>query len=104
MALRTRLVGYARWLEHGGKPEFFLLTKCDLSSDDIRRLRRTRDEDDLVGIVIAESLDADRLRLDPENPRLALPVTLRGSPSVPLLAALRAVGHGLATDPTLISG
>lgn len=100
--LRTRLIGYARWLEHGGKPEFFLLTRCDLSADEIRRRQRTADENQLIGFVISKRLDLGRLRSNPEAPWLALPSSLSGQPSVPLLGALHALGHALAAEPNLL--
>jgi hypothetical protein len=94
----TKVVGFARWMERGAKPEFFGLTEVQLTSGQVRARRVTRQERlyslpvklfrvDLValGRELADGVDI----MEAE----ALPSALHDGGSLPLLAALRAAAR-----------
>ncbi|MGI8447144.1 MAG: hypothetical protein ACR2MP_08205 [Streptosporangiaceae bacterium] len=98
----TRVVGFARWLERGAKPEFFGLTELSATAEDLAASRHLAPEErpysggtftlrveiDALGRELAEGAD---LLTAP-----SLPGWIREEGSLPLLLALRAVALGRA--------
>lgn len=56
--LRTTLTGFGRWLDRGGKPEFFGVTEVDLPSNEIAGMPVRREEAPFVGKIKISPLDA----------------------------------------------
>lgn len=91
----TRLVGFARWMERGARPEFFGLTALSVTADQVRE-RRLRGSETLytdgvrlhrvhlakLGIALAGGADLATAA--------ELPQELRDDGSLPLLVGLRA--------------
>jgi hypothetical protein len=95
----TRLTGFARWLERGGKPEFYGVTSLELTAREVELRGIDRRERDYVAFVETFGLDGDLAQaLAGLGPRLAQ----RGPVSIPLTAALNALRRALATDPALL--
>ncbi len=105
--LQTRLTGFARWLEFGGKPEFLGVTRIR-SGQEATALHRgvSRAERPFAGTVTAVRLDLPALAtVDPAGSLHELP----GVPehvlhhaSMPLLLCLRALGRRLAHAPDFV--
>ncbi|MBP2340429.1 8-oxo-dGTP pyrophosphatase MutT (NUDIX family) [Saccharothrix coeruleofusca] len=89
----TRVVGYARWLERGARPEFFGLTRLTASSAEVRG-RRAKGAERLYSspvLLVPVDLAALGRGLRAGADLLALlPQRLREDGSLPLLLALRA--------------
>jgi hypothetical protein len=90
----THLVGFARWMERGARPEFFGLSRLSVDSDQVRRRRSSGAErlygspPLLVKTDIAEL--GNELRHGEELLTApSLPAKLRDDGSLPLLLALR---------------
>jgi len=99
--LATRLTGFARWLERGGKPEFYAVTRVGITAREVELRRIDRSERDYVAYIETFGLGDDLpAALDGIGPRLAE----RGPVSVPLTAALNALRRALAADPRLLEG
>jgi hypothetical protein len=92
----TKVVGFARWLERGARPEFFGITELSITARDIEEQRRlTSDERLYTDGTFALSIDLSELGRE-----LAVGTDLLGAPSLsktikdegslPLLLALRA--------------
>jgi hypothetical protein len=98
-ALSTRLTGFARWLERGGKPEFYGVTAVGMTAREVELRRVDRSERDYVAYIETFGLGDDlATALEGIGPRLAE----RGPVSIPLTAALNALRRALAADPLLL--
>jgi hypothetical protein len=91
----TELIGFARWMERGAKPEFFGVTRLNVSSDDIRDVRPTGAERlysmDVAVVEVDLAAVGRELRdgADILSAR-SLPAKVRDDGSLPLLLAIRA--------------
>ncbi|MFE2753791.1 hypothetical protein ACFXGA_17525 [Actinosynnema sp. NPDC059335] len=89
----TRVVGFARWMERGAKPEFFGVTALTVSSADVRG-RRAKGAERLYSspvLVVPFDLAAAGRRLAAGADLLAcVPERVRDDGSLPLLLAIRA--------------
>ncbi len=95
----TDIMGYARWLERGAKPEFFGLTTLRLSSDELR-LRETRSSEQLY----TGNMDFIAIDLAALAREVTVGVALVDAPSCPpLLLAVRAAALALAESPDAAS-
>jgi ADP-ribose pyrophosphatase YjhB (NUDIX family) len=100
----TEVIGFARWLERGAKPEFFGITELSATADDIadRRRHLTSDERLYTGGTLTLKVDLPQLGhelaggtdfLDAPS----LPSRIKEDGSLPLLLALRAAAlHHIA--------
>ncbi|MDQ0378517.1 hypothetical protein [Amycolatopsis thermophila] len=91
---RTTVVGFARWMERGAKPEFFGLTELSVTRQELVDRRPSRAERDFTSAVRFEKIDLDafgrELAAGADLFSPALPELIHGSGSVPLLLGLRA--------------
>ncbi|HET8755850.1 MAG TPA: hypothetical protein VFM58_07565 [Solirubrobacteraceae bacterium] len=94
--IATRLTGFARWLERGGKPEFFGVSRIGVRAREVEQRRVAASERAYVGIVHA-------LELAPlvASPTPAFPTQL-GVPSVPLAAALDCLERARAVNRSVL--
>lgn len=96
----TRVVGFARWMERGAKPEFFGLTTLSVTAGDLELDKVTGDERLYSANVQQVPMNLDELRrelaagtdlLDAPS----LPRQIRDQGALPLLLAVRAAAlHG----------
>ncbi|GAB3573012.1 hypothetical protein GCM10027445_31490 [Amycolatopsis endophytica] len=103
--VRTTVVGFARWMDRGGKPEFFGLTELSVSRRELATRRPGSAERDFTAAVRFEKIDLARYGREVADTGVfspALPEPVRGSGSVPLLLALRAAA--LWTAGTRVGG
>lgn len=105
----TRVIGFARWMERGAKPEFFGLSSLSVSSAEVRA-RRPSSAERLysAGVVLAEvDLGALGRELAAGTDFMAarsLPANIRDEGSLPLLLALRVAAIWTAAgEPDAIS-
>ncbi|MCP2258544.1 hypothetical protein LX15_002242 [Streptoalloteichus tenebrarius] len=100
----TTVVGFARWMERGAKPEFFALTRLSVAAADLTRRRVASDEKlysaglrtvpiDLVALGKELRAGVDLLTAS------HLPRLLREDGSLPLLLAVRAAALWLVRRP-----
>jgi hypothetical protein len=117
---RSAVVGYGRWLDRGGKPEFFCVTALTVSSHELARKGL------IHGVLTDERLWTQTIRVTPLNlPAIQnLPADTRdpaervpywheaglldlskqiGEPSVPLDAALDALARTLHANPDFLT-
>jgi hypothetical protein len=93
----TTVVGFARWLERGAKPEFFGVTQLSTTAEDMATRRRlASDEMRYSGGTLTIPIDIDGLGREMANGTEllntpSLPERIREDGSLPLLLALRAV-------------
>lgn len=95
---RTRVTGFARWLERGAKPEFFGLTELSVTASELRGRRPGASEDRLY----AGGLSLDTVDIRAVGSELAagkdlleaasVPERIKEEGSLPLLLAIRAAG------------
>ncbi|NIH86593.1 hypothetical protein [Amycolatopsis granulosa] len=89
---RTTVVGFARWMDRGAKPEFFGLTELSVGKQDLLGRRPSRSERQFTAAVRFEEIDlaacGRELAAGAELP--SLPALVEQSGSLPLLLALRA--------------
>jgi hypothetical protein len=92
----TAVAGFARWLDRGGKPEFFGLTQLSVTEDDLagRRPLAPGERPYSEGTLTAR-VDLGALGRELENgadllTAPSLPGRIREDGSLPLLLALRA--------------
>lgn len=93
--LDTRLVGFARWMERGAKPEFLGLSRLSISSETLRSRRIHGAERLYSAGTTTVDLDLDELGKElSEGAELlqaaSLPRRLRDDGSLPLLLCIRA--------------
>lgn len=117
---RSAVIGYGRWLDRGGKPEFFCVTALTVSSEELVRRSLVHgvpaDERPWVQEVGLVPLDLGAVRelpasLPPSGERAPcwhgtglVDLSRRtGEPSVPLDAALDALARTLRADPGFLS-
>lgn len=92
----TAVVGFARWLERGAKPEFFGITELSATADDLAERRQLAPEErPYSGRTFTAKVDFDALGREIANgTRLleapSLPMRIRDDGSLPLLLAMRA--------------
>ena len=91
----TRITGFARWLERGAKPEFFAITKLNVTARD---LEQRRHEHLYSGGTFTMSVDLPLLTRElPDGADIlgapSLPARVREDGSLPLLLALRAAAR-----------
>jgi 8-oxo-dGTP pyrophosphatase MutT (NUDIX family) len=92
----TAVVGFARWLERGAKPEFFGVTELSVSTEDLARRRHLASDERLYsGGTFTQRVDISALGREISNgtellTAPSLPVRIREDGSLPLLLALRA--------------
>lgn len=95
----TRLTGFARWLERGGKPEFYGVSRVAMTAREVELRRIDRRERAYVAYVETLGLAGDVAQaLGQLGPRLAE----RGPVSIPLTASLNALRRALDADPGLL--
>lgn len=91
----TRVIGFARWMERGAKPEFFGLTTLGCAADDLVSAKLANDEHLFGGalrripldlVALRRELQAGTALLKAQN----LPRQIREQGALPLLLALRA--------------
>ena len=92
----TKVVGFARWLERGAKPEFFGVSKLSATNADLNKPRHLASDERLYteGTSIQE-MDLSQLGLElADGTELlsarSLPPAIKAQGSLPLLLALRA--------------
>jgi hypothetical protein len=91
----TRVVGFARWMERGAKPEFFGLTTLSVASGELELDRLARDERLYSANVQQVPVDLAQLRRELEAgtellDAPSLPRQVRDQGALPLLLAVRA--------------
>jgi len=91
----TRISGFARWLERGAKPEFFAITKLNVTAKD---LEQRRHEPLYSGGTFTMSVDLPLLTQELSDgagilDAPSLPARVRADGSLPLLLALRAAAR-----------
>lgn len=95
----TELVGFARWMERGAKPEFFGVTRLSVTSEQVRERKPLGAERLYSAGVLLVELDLDALGRELRGgadlmSASALPARLRDEGSLPLLLAVRAAALG----------
>ena len=93
--IASRLCGYARILQRGGKPDFFAISRMSKPASALRVRSHERAFVDSHQVVPVDLEDADRLRASLRS----IPDRLEGVPSFVLLLALRIVDDLLAERP-----
>ena len=102
----TRVIGFARWLERGAKPEFLGITELSAKSADLAERRRhlASDERLYTGGTLTMPVDLPQLGRELANgtdilDARSLPQRIRDDGSLPLLLALRAAAlHHVAAS------
>jgi hypothetical protein len=96
----STVLGYFRWLDKGGKPEYVGVTRLHPTTDELRRVQRRVERRWVTKILVDVRVDFDALRDHPDRPQdaLSLQAGTLIQLSTPLYAALRALGDRLA-DP-----
>lgn len=94
--LKTRVIGFGRWLERGAKPEFFGITRLKISARDVSAAKISSGEKIYTERVSAVFVDLDRLRRELDDgisiyEAPSCPPIIRDSGSLPLIVGLRAV-------------
>ena len=98
---KTRVLGYFRWLNRGGKPEYVGLTELTVSSDDLVDTDVRLVETPYVqGLTLDCRIDLHLLRRDPDSLD-CLPDDVAAAASMPLYMCLRALGIALQRDDDL---
>lgn len=98
---RTRVTGFARWLERGAKPEFFGLTELSATASDLAERRPAASDERLyTGGIFLVPMDIAALgrELAAGQDLLSapsMPERIRDDGSLPLLLALRAASSVL---------
>lgn len=93
---RTRVTGFARWLERGAKPEFLGLTELSATASDLAERRpATSDERLYTGGIFLVNMDIAALGRELADGKdllyaPSMPERLKEDGSLPLLLALRA--------------
>lgn len=93
----TNVIGFARWLDRGAKPEFFGVTQLSVTANDMKGRRPPRSDEKLFNKETkTEWVDLSALRCEIANgaelhAAPSLPEEIRNFGSVPLLLALRAM-------------
>jgi hypothetical protein len=101
--LRTRVVGYSRWVDHGGKPEFYGVTAVGLDERSLLDVEVARGERFLVSRVRTETIDVEALTSAAlSNDIAGLESLIPGSMSTPLVMCLRTLGEVLREDAHLL--
>ena len=91
----TEVLGYFRWLNKGGKPEYVGVTRLRLSADELAgRDVRIVETPFVQRLEFDGDLDLAELRRDPEG-LLALEDRFRDQVSMPLYMGIRALGRAL---------
>lgn len=96
---RTRVTGFARWLERGAKPEFFGLTELSATASDLAGRRPvTSDERLYTGGILLVTMDITALGRELAagvdlHSAPSLPERIKDDGSLPLLLALRAAAR-----------
>ncbi|WP_207573516.1 hypothetical protein [Mycolicibacterium celeriflavum] len=107
----SRLIGFGRWLEHGGKPEFIALTALTIEAGAIRRKPKWAELSEAVwtqSVAVVPLCESSRIA-DPytEPGSVTAMVTgdysLYGSASVPLEFAVRCLIDTLQQRPSTVS-
>lgn len=101
--MRTRVLGYSRWIDHGAKPEFYGITAVGIDERSLLGVGVARKERALVSRVRTVLLDIDHVRAtaDSGGPA-ALEALIDGAVSTPLIMCLRALAEALREEPTLV--
>lgn len=117
---QSRVIGYSRWLDRGGKPEFYCVTKLNVHSTALRTGSRTHsrfseertwtadvqllDLDPAAASTILEATPRELHRppLWSDSGMIANPKILEGSTSVSLHLALDALARALQRSPNLL--
>lgn len=103
---RTRVTGFARWLERGAKPEFLGLTELSATADDLAGRRPVASDERLyTGGIFLVDMDIAALgrELAAGEDLLSapsMPERVRDDGSLPLLLALRAAAAATAQAAT----
>jgi hypothetical protein len=93
----TAVVGFARWLERGAKPEFFGITQLSATAEDLADRRHlAAEERPYSGQMFTMRIDFDALGREITSGMTlftapSLPARIRDDGSLPLLLAVRAV-------------
>lgn len=93
----TKVVGFARWLERGARPEFLGVTELSVTKKDLEQRRRLAPDERLYsGGFFTECINLNALGREISNgmdlfAAPSLPARIRDDGSLPLLLALRAV-------------
>ncbi len=100
---KTKVIGFARWLDRGARPEFFGITELSITAKDIEGGRRVSSAERLY-TAGTSTLEMDIPRLGHELAdgvdllsAPSLPEEVRDTGSLPLLLALRAAALHLAS-------
>lgn len=99
----TQVIGFARWMERGAKPEFLGITRLSVTADTLAARRHLSSDERLyTGGTLTIPVDLPVLgqELAAGSPLLdaaALPARIRDDGSLPLLLALRAAALNQAT-------
>jgi 8-oxo-dGTP pyrophosphatase MutT (NUDIX family) len=105
----TSVVGFARWLERGAKPEFFGLTELSVTADDMAERRHLASDERLYsGGTLTVRVDIEALGHEMTDgadllTAPSLPRRIRDDGSLPLLLALRAAALWRAQGGPLTS-
>lgn len=94
--MQSRLTGFARWVDHGAKPEFFGWTELSLTAAEVARYRPPPSEKRLVDQLIPTAFDPAVL-LDKGAVAFVDDVGrgLSAKPGMPLLLSIRALQGAL---------
>jgi len=91
----TKVIGFARWLERGAKPEFFGVTELRVSAEDLRKQRRLT-TDEYIFTAGTFTLKTDLAQIGGELADgtdllsvVSLPQKIKDLGSLPLLIAIR---------------
>jgi hypothetical protein len=94
----TMVLGYGRWLNRGGVPEYVGVTKLRCTSEDLwGRYPRLVETPFVRQILVDCPVDFRRLAADPEDVSFLDPGFREGM-SMPLFLCFRALGYALARD------
>lgn len=103
--MRTKVLGYSRWIDHGAMPEFYGVTALGVDERAMLDLKVSRSERLLIGRIRTAGLDLRDLRNAAMSDDLvALDAMVDGAVSTPLTMCLRALGTALNDDPALLEG
>lgn len=92
----TAVVGFARWLERGARPEFFGVTELSVTAEDLAQRRHLASDERLYSAgTFIQRIDISTLGREIANgaellTAPSLPTRIREDGSLPLLLALRA--------------
>lgn len=91
----TEVIGYYRWLNMGGKPEYSGITQLNVSSVELRDRSVRWSETRFVKAIFFGDVDLSELKRNPTNFE-ALHSNAEGILSVPLAMCLRSLGLAIA--------